>query len=757
MAEPSYPVPKKLWEHPNVSQTAMNQFQTYVEAQNGYKFRDWHDFYEYSITKRSDFWLHIFRYMPYVYTLDPQLNGQLPDPCVDESARMDSVPKWFKGVSMNFAESVLFTGDGRGRPTTLDKEDSKIAVTEVREGSYLEPIRHVSWSDLRARVGRLASAMRNHGVRRGDRVAVVASNSVDTLVCFLAITTLGGLFSSSSTDMGVSGILDRLLQITPRYVFIDDWSIYNGKKLDLRHKIREVVEGMSSVPEFKGVVVQPRFADMQTDLASLPKTTHLSAFLQASTTSTLQFEKTAFSDPFLIVYSSGTTGQPKCIVHSIGGVILNSHKESRLHRCIDPTSIQLQYTTTGWIMYLVAISTLLTGARSILYDGSPFLPTLKSFIHLLSDLRVTHLGTSPRYLQTLETAKLTPKSLTDLTSLKVVTSTGMVLPEAQFLWFYTSFPAHVQLDNISGGTDLAGSFGTGNPVLPVYAGGCQSASLGTPVRVYDQTEGGRGVKGAQVADGVPGELVADKAFPNMPVMFWGRDGATRYFDSYFARFDDVWVHGDFIMVHPVTRNLVFLGRADGVLNPSGVRFGSAEIYNIVDNHFGQVVSDSICVGQRRPADRDERVMLFLLMKEGHRFTEDLVGQIRAVIKKEAGPRHVPSYVFETPEIPVRFFPLPLSWAYPFPDPLSSLPSFSISSPSGAFWNYPADMYCGAQTTVNLKKVELPVKQIVSGRVIKPSGTLLNPQSLEYYYQFANDEVLDGKKKVTRKAVGAPKL
>lgn len=312
-------------------------------------------------------------------------------------------------------------------------------------------------------------------------------------------------------------------------------------------------------------------------------------------------------------------------------------------------------------MYLAAVQVLLMGARMVMYDGSPFLPDLTSFVRLLGELRVTHLGTSPRYLQTLQSNNVLPREVADMSQLKVVTSTGMVLSDALFEWFYdAAFPPHVQLDNISGGTDLAGAFGTGNPVLPVYVGGCQSKSLGTPTRVYDSTiEGGPGVKGVEVPDGVPGELVADKAFPNMPVKFWGSDGRRRYMDSYFARFDDVWVHGDFIMIHPTTKNIVFLGRADGVLNPSGVRFGSAEIYSIVDKHFADRVQDSICVGQRRPHDPDESVMLFLLMKLGCPLTGDLVEDLKRTIRKETSPRHVPKYIFETPDIPVCSFPSPL--------------------------------------------------------------------------------------------------
>ena len=642
--------------------------------------------------------------------------GKIPDPVVDESVRMDSIPRWFEGVKMNFAESILYVGDSQGRPTkSPGKEDDKIACTEVREGSFLEPIKQVSWGELRRRVGRLSQAMKAHGVKKGDRVALVASTSVDTLTTFLATASLGGLFSSSSTDMGVKGILDRLTQIKPKFLFMDDAALYNGKKIDLRQKMKDIVEGMKGVSEFEGIVTQIRSTGAPADVSSVPSCQTWDTFLSAAKSSELVFEQVEFSDPFLIVYSSGTTGQPKCIVHCVGGVVLNGHKEARLHRCIDHTSTQLQYTTTGWIMYMGSVQALLMGCRMVMYDGSPFVPDLKSFVRLLGQEKVTHLGISPKYLQTLQLNKIVPRKETDLSSLKVVTSTGMVLSDALFEWFYdVGFPTHAQLDNISGGTDLAGAFGTGNPILPVYVGGCQCVSLGMAVSVFDQTiEGDKGIKGVAVEDGVPGELVCTESFPTMPVMFWGENGAERYFKSYFEKYDNCWTHGDFIMIHPKTKQVVFLGRADGVLNPSGVRFGSSEIYSIIDAKFSDAISDSICVGQRRPQDDDESVMLFLMMKQGKKFTQQLVKSVKEAVKKEYGPRYVPKYVFETPEIPV------------------SLPYFMDGLKH-------ADR---TQTTVNLKKVELPVKQIVSGKVIKPSGTLANPQSLDYYYQFAKDENL----------------
>lgn len=581
---------------------------------------------------------------------------------VDEKARIDTVPRWFRGVKLNFAENVLFVGDKNGQPTTTPgKEDDKIACTEVREGWHSkEAIRQVTWKELRQRVGRLARAMKAHGIRRGDRVALVASNSLDTLTVFLAVTALGGLFSSSSTDMGTKGLLERLVQIEPKLIFMDDWAVYNGKQVDLRPKIRELSKAMSKVPGFQGIVVQARFQNSPADVSSIPNCTLRNTFIAAAgeqSSAPLQFEHIEFGDPMIIVYSSGTTGLPKAIVHSVGGVVLSGHKESTLHRSVDYMSTQLQYTTTGWMMYMSSVQLMLMGARLIMYDGNPFIPDAAALIRLVEEQQITHLGISPRYLQTLQQRNIRPREIANLKCLQMVTSTGMVLSDALFAWFYeAAFPPSVQLCNISGGTDIAAAFGTGNPLLPVYVGGCQCIALGMAVSVFDSTiEGGLGVQGRAVEAGVPGELVCTEAFPTMPVKLWGPDGAARYFSSYFDKYAGSWTHGDFIMIHPHTKQVFYFGRADGVLNPSGVRFGSADIYGIVDTFFTDSVADSICVGQRRPQDDDERVILFLLMKPNKPFTQALAREIKAIIRRELSPRHVPRFIFETPEIPVSSF------------------------------------------------------------------------------------------------------
>ncbi|KAF2094398.1 acetoacetate-CoA ligase [Rhizodiscina lignyota] len=685
-------MPRKLWEHPHPQTTRLWRFMEKVNKKRGLSLKGYHDLHKWSVGEnRIEFWNDLWQEIALIH------EGDYARP-VDPTLRMDSIPHWYQGTRMNWAENVLFTANPRNTSvrSTAIKHDYKIACTEVREG--VTSVVNLTWGDLRRRVGLLANAMRARGLKKGDRVAVVASNSIDTLTVFLATTSIGGLFSSSSTDMGTKGVLDRLLQVKPRWVFVDDFAVYNGKTIDLRSKMKEIVAGVNEMREFDGLVSQPRFDDAA-DVSGVPRATTMAEFMGAANgDSTLTFECVEFRDPFLIVYSSGTTGMPKCIVHSVGGVLMNAMKEGYLQRGMGAETVGMQYTTTGWIMYLSSLMYLLYGGRAILYDGSPFMPDLKAFVKLAGDQKVTNWGISPRYLQELQKNKIHPRDVTDLSNLQTVTSTGMVFPDALFEWVYdVGFPPHVQLANVSGGTDLAGCLGTDNLITPVYVGGCQGASLGIDVQVYDQQmEGGKGVKGRQVEDGVPGEIVVTKSFPNQPVYFYGDPTGDKYFNAYYARFDDVWAHGDFVMIHPVTRQVIFLGRADGVLNPSGVRFGSAEIYNVIDEFFSTDIQDSICVGQRRPQDNDESVMLFLLMKPGKKFTQQLASAVKDRIGKELSKRHIPKYVFETPEIP---------------------------------------------TTINLKKVELPVKQIVSGRNIKPSDTLANKHCLEYYKQFAKVEEL----------------
>lgn len=371
-------IPRKLWEPSNPDSTVLGVFKRTLEEEKGLDLRDYSALYQWSIKNRAAFWEFCWKYFPIIHEGNYEF-------VVDDTARIDSIPDWFPGIRLNFAENVLFTAGKPGQTSkisTAGKEDDKIAVTEVREGDA-EPTVHLTWKDLRRRTGRLLQALKAAGVRRGDRVAVVASNNIDTLTIFLATTALGALFSSTSTDTGVKGILDRLLQIQPRWVFIDDTTVYNGKTVDLRPKITQVVEGLANTKEFQGVIAVPRFRDRPADVSQIPRTQTLTQFLRNASSDRLEFVRVGFRDPFLIVYSSGTTGEPKCIVHSVGGYLLNVNKEARLNRSMDENAITMQYTTTGWIMYLSCVSSLIFGARPILYDGSPFLPDVKILVKLL--------------------------------------------------------------------------------------------------------------------------------------------------------------------------------------------------------------------------------------------------------------------------------------------------------------------------------------------------------------------------------------
>lgn len=381
-------VPRKLWEPVHPQTTQMWKFKEALEKAKSVQIPDYDTLYRWSISNRIEFWEFCWNYFPIIH--EGHYLG-----VTDASARIDSIPDWFPGVRLNYAENLLFTAETPGETpstvTTTGKEDDKIAVTEVREGDA-EPNVSLTWKELRQKAGRLSQAMKASGVQKGDRIGVVGSNSIDTLLVLLAVTALGGIFSSASTDTGVKGILDRLRQIQPRWVFFDDFAVYNGKTTDLRPKIAQVVEGMTDIPEFQGVISVPRFREKPADINSIRRVQTLADFLEGASSEKLEFVRVRFRDPFLIAFSSGTTGEPKCIVHSVGGSLINNNKEGRLNRSMDSNAVTLQYTTTGWIMYMSCVSGLVFGAKPILYDGSPFLPNPSILVRLLEKHKYVYDG-----------------------------------------------------------------------------------------------------------------------------------------------------------------------------------------------------------------------------------------------------------------------------------------------------------------------------------------------------------------------------
>lgn len=549
-------------------------------------------------------------------------------------------PIFFQGAKLNFAENLLY-------PKCITDEDS-LAVIAATEVSREE----VTWKELREKVRQCTDALKSIGVKEGDRVAGYVANHTNALVAMLAATSIGAIWTGVSPDTGVFAVLDRIQQIEPVALFSDNAVVYNGKAHAVQDKLQEIVLGL---PNLSAFIIFPSVPDHPLDL-SLVKPAKGTVWLYpdflshaASIPNTKQyFAQLPPDHPIYILYSSGTTGKPKAIVHSAAGTLLQHKKEHDIHCNIGPGSRLFYFTTTTWMMWHWLLSGLASGAALILYDGSPFRslgnPNADDLAmpHLINELGITHFGTSAKYLSILEQKNLTPDPMP---SLQAIYSTGSPLAPSTFTYIYRTFGPDINLASITGGTDIISLFGAPSLLSPVYAGEIQIRALGMDVRVYDFA--GKDI----TMSGGPGDLVCVKPFPCQPTTFWGPDGQEKYKKSYFDTFPGIWHHGDFVRVNPKTGGMVMLGRSDGTLKPAGVRFGSAEIYNILVMEFPEV-DDALCIGRRRETDVDETVVLFLKMAEGKRFDEGLAGRIKGVVREKLSARHVPAVVDECPEIPV---------------------------------------------------------------------------------------------------------
>ncbi|KAI1204390.1 acetoacetate-CoA ligase [Annulohypoxylon truncatum] len=665
--------PAELWRHPNPSSTRMYKFLEHVRSKYNIDIKDYPDLYQWSIENISDFWEEVWHFCG--------IKASKPYSCVlPENVSMFPRPDFFSGARLNFAENILF-------PEKADVTESSVALitaTEV-EGQLVS----TTWAELREAVRQCSNALRAVGLKPRDVVAGFVSNHMQALVAMLSATAIGAVWTGISPDNGVSAVLDRLVQIEPRILFADNGSVYNGKSWSSIDKTSKIVDELKS----KGlelVVVISNTPDSGLGLDSLGTkgvvAKEYESFLKSGDDTPLRFEQLPPSHPLYVLYSSGTTGLPKAIVHTAIGTLIQHKKEHFLHCSMDSASRMLYYTTTSWMMWHWSISALACGTTLILYSGSPFKPHgFLSLPKLLSSLRVTHFGTSAAYLTALETNGIYPAQSLDLSPLQAIYSTASPLPPSTFSFVYEAFPAHINLASITGGTDIISLFGAPCPLLPVYVGEIQCAGLGMAIGVVDSISG-------TPTPGEDGELVCTKPFPCQPLTFWGANGEAKYRASYFERFDGIWHHGDFVRIDTHTGGLTMLGRSDGVLKPAGVRFGSAEIYNVLTKFFGSEVEDAVCVGRRRETDRDETVCLFVLMAEGKKFSPELRERITSAIRKELSPRHVPTVVEE----------------------------------------------CGGgiPKTGNGKKIEVAVKQILSGINIKTNASVANPESLVWFKEWA---------------------
>ncbi|KAJ4483937.1 acetoacetyl-CoA synthetase [Lentinula aciculospora] len=654
-----------LRENPQPQFTNIEIFRRAVNRKHGLNLKDFHEFHKYSIENYS-FWEDAWQHLRILYSVPPQ--------SVITEGSILNVPIWFPGARLNYAENLLW------------RNDDSIACTAGGEtGKVIE----CSFRELRLRVQKMASAMRANGSQIGDRVAAVVTNSIEAVVLALATASIGGIYSSTATDMGTQGILDRYRQIRPKFVFLETEVMYAGKTVDLREKISAVVKGLHEHGLKYTVLLPSAISGKEIKTDGLPDTVNLSKFLATGTGSDLVFEQLPFNHPLYILYSSGTSGPPKCIVHSAGGVLMQTLKDQRMMFDMKDSDTLFQFTTTGWMMWNFMVSSLASGCRMVLYDGSPFHPTLEAYLKFISDAGVTLWGTSPRFLAEVKGRKLSPLKIGSFEGLRTLAVTGAVVTPPMFKWTQEAFGGKFQFVSTSGGTDVCCAFVGGVPSLPVYVGEIQHKALGMAVEVFD--EDGKNIEHT----GQAGELVCTRPHPSLPVMFWGDtpDGK-KFRDTYFNFYPGVWRQGDFMVVNPKTKGIMILGRSDGVLNPNGVRFGSGEIYTVLEK-FNTVIEDCICVGQRRPnIDEHERVLLFLKMRAENKYTASLEKEIRSSIRTALSARHVPAYIFEVEDIPV---------------------------------------------TINGKKIEIAVKQIVSGSTLKPSGTVANPDSLKLYYKYKNIE------------------
>ena len=629
-----------------VNTSQMEAFRNQVNSRFNINLKDYFDLYEWSISNISDFWKAVWGFMALEFSDDYTQ-------VVDDDSKMPGA-QWFEGVKMNFAENLLRI------------RSEKPAIHFKGEG---QAVRTLSYNELFDEVEKLASALRKIGIQQGDRVVGFMPNMPETIIAMLATASIGAIWSSSSPDFGIKGVLDRFTQIEPKVLFAANGYYYNGGKFDSLEKLSSILDQLPSVNH---VVVTP-YTDSNHDISSVKNGILWDNFID-SNPSPLKFEQLPFQHPLYIMYSSGTTGLPKSIVHGAGGTLIQHLKELRLHCNIYPEDTIFYFTTCGWMMWNWLVSNLAIGAAIVLYDGSPLQPNSNAMWDMVDELGITHFGTSAKYIDACRQEGLSPIKTHSLESMRTIFSTGSPLVEESFDYVYNQIKKEIQLASISGGTDIISCFAGGNPTLPVYRGELQSITLGMDVAAYNPE--GNPIQNEK------GELVCRKAFPSMPIHFWNDPNGEKYHQAYFNVLPGIWYHGDYIEINDHGGVQIF-GRSDATLNPGGVRIGTAEIYRVVDT-FDEV-EDSLVVGQKWKDD--ERVILFIKLNKKRIFTENLTKQIKQSIRNNCSPRHVPAIVLETKDIPY---------------------------------------------TINGKKVEIAVKKIIHGHTVANKDALANPESLDLY-------------------------
>jgi len=641
----------------SIAGSHLSRFMAELAPRAGKIFLSYEDLYRYSLEKPGMFWAALWRFAG--------LKGEMGEPpYLVDSNRMPGA-RFFPNALLNYAENALAKRGGN-TPALVFWGEEKVR-------------RCVSCVELRAEVAKAQAMLLEAGVRAGDRVAAILPNIPESIVGVLATASIGAVWSSCSPDFGVQGVLDRFAQIAPKVLIVADGYYYNGKTIDLAEKLTSIA---AKLPSVERIVVVPYLGldvevvdSLNASIDREPKLAQRwSDAVAARPENTPQFLRLPFAHPLFILFSSGTTGMPKCIVHSAGGVLLKHISEHQLHADVRPGDRLFYFTTLGWMMWNWLVSGLASGATLLLYDGSPFYPSGHILWDYAAAERCTHFGTSAKYIDAMRKAGLAPGRTHDLSSLRSVMSTGSPLAPESFEYVYDAIKRDLHLASISGGTDICGCFVLGNPIKPVWRGEIQGAALGLDVDVVDEA--------GKRAPSEKGELVCRNPFPSMPIAFWNDPDGQKYRNAYFTRFPGLWHHGDFAQ-WTEHGGMIIHGRSDATLNPGGVRIGTAEIYRQVE--LLPEIYESVVIGQEH--NGDVRVLLFVVLKAGARLDDALRERIRTQIRRGASPRHVPAKIIAVADIP---------------------------------------------RTKSGKITEIAVRDIIMGREINNKEALANPEALELF-------------------------
>lgn len=649
---------KKLWEPSEewIKNAEATKFIKFVNKEFRLNIKGGKELYKFSVEKIPDFWEAMWKFAG-VIASQPYTN-------IVEDLNKFPGTKWFVGTRLNFAENLL------------KYKDDQLAFDFQGETKVSKQI---TYADLNKTVARLTKSLKEMGLKVGDRVVSYIPNLIETPIAMLAAVALGGTWASCGAELQPSAVIDRFGQIEPKVLFTVDGYFYRGKPFNILENAKKVVEAMPSIEK---VVVVSYISDGKPDISMVPKAVHWDDFISKDDNPPLEFEQLPFDHPLYVMFSSGTTGKPKCMVQSAGGVLLNHLKELILSTDCKRSDVLNYITAPSWMMWNWLISGLATGCTIFIYDGNPLYPDPLRFFELIEKHKVSIFGTSAAYIHYLMGIDAKPAAKYDLSALREISQTASTLSPEGFEYVYREIKKDLFFNSISGGTDINGCFAGAIPILPVYSGELQGRALAMKVESYNDT--GNPVEDEQA------ELVCEAPCPSMPIYFWGDDdNMTKYKAAYFDHYNEigknVWRHGDYIVIHSDTGGITFWGRSDAVLKPSGVRIGTAEIYNVIEQL--PEIADSLVIGQKW--EGDIRIVMFVLLNEGYELTDELKDKIVKELRAKTSPRHVPKLIFKTPEDGIPY-------------------------------------------TFSNKKVEIAVTKIIHGMAITNRGALRNPNCLDFY-------------------------